>query len=137
MSIAYPPIMTPVLYESDYYGDGGESTNYPLTLYTDAELTDAIGISFASFNENVDGTLNQRINISDVYDYVKSVCHTMNRATYISQLKPQHLARSIIIKIDKPIDCMNLDITNEEKLAIYECGVKAVGQIEQVLRNLV
>lgn len=133
MSISYPPIITPVLYDGDYYGDGGESSNYPITLYSDSELNDAIGITFASFNENIDGTLNQRTNISDVYDYVRSVCHTMNRSTYISQLKEKHIQRSIIIKIDKPIHSMNLDITLSEKKIIYECGVRAAEQIKQII----
>ena len=85
-----------------------------------------MGITFASHNENHDGTLKNRINIYDIYDYIKSVATTFNRAAYISQLKSKFLRKSIVIDIDIDIDSMNLNPTIEQKKYMINCGKNAV-----------
>lgn len=124
MSIGYPLIMTPVLYENDYYGDGGEFMNYPITTFENMDVT--IGLTFAAHNENPDGTLHKRIEINDISSYIKALGSTMSRANYVSQIKPEHLKRSIVINIDHDISSMQFNLTIEQKKILYECGINAV-----------
>lgn len=134
MSISYPLIMTPVLFEGDLYGDGGEFINYPITTFDNLEET--IGITFAAYNENRDGTLKTRIPINDVYDYIKSIGLTMSRATYVSQITEKYLKRSIVIHINENISSMHCNLTLEQKETIYQSGIKAVReQISSILAN--
>ena len=134
LSISYPLVMTPILYDGDLMGDGGEFLNYPITTFSDSELEETIGITFAAYNENNDGTLKSRIPINDIYDYIKSLGLTMSRAAYVSQITPKYLERSIIVHITENISSMQFNLTKEQKKFIYECGVKAVReQVERVL----
>jgi len=132
MSIGYPLIMTPILFEGDLYGDGGEFINYPITTFDDMDET--MGITFAAHNENNNGTLKNRISINDVYDYIKSIATTLSRANYVSQITEKYLKRSIVINITENISSMQFNLTLEQKKLIYECGSKATKeQIEQIL----
>lgn len=125
MSIAYPLIMTPVLYEGDYYGDGGEFMNYPIITFEDSELDETLGITFAAFNENRNGTLKGRVAINDVYEYFLSLGLTMSRAAYVSQITEKYLKRSIVIHITENINSMQLNLTTDQKNFIFDCGIKA------------
>lgn len=132
LSIGYPLVMTPVLYEGDLYGDGGEFINYPITTFDN--LDETLGITFAAHNENLDGTLKNRIQINNIYDYLISLGTTMSRATYVSQINKEHLQRSIVIQITENISSMQFNLTNEQKKIIYQCGVDAVkNQIKKIL----
>lgn len=132
LSIGYPFIMTPVLFEGDLYGDGGEFMNYPISTFDN--LDETLGITFAAFNENSNGTLKHRIEIKDLSDYAKSVGTTMSRAAYVSQITDKYWNRSIIIHITEKISSMQFDLTPEQKMFIYECGVKAVKeQINKII----
>jgi len=134
MSIGYPLIMTPILFEGDLYGDGGEFMNYPITIFSDKELEETIGITFAAHNENKDGTLKHRIPINNVYEYIISLGLTMSRAAYTSQITEKYLKRSIVIHINENIGSMQFNLTPEQKKIIYECGIKAVkDQINDIL----
>lgn len=124
MSIGYPIVMSPVKFEGDLYGDGGEYLNYPITLYKN--LDETLGITFSAHNENSDGTLKHRTEINTIYDYIRSIAVTMNRATYVSQIKKKHLSRSIVIHITENISSMQFNLSNEQKHFLYNCGVKAV-----------
>lgn len=124
LSIGYPLIMTPVLYEGDLYGDGGEFMNYPITTFDN--LDETLGITFAAHNENNNGTLKTRIPINDVYDYIRSLGLTMSRATYVSQITEKYLKRSIVVNITENISSMQFNLSNEQKKFIYNCGIKAV-----------
>lgn len=126
MSIGYPGIMKPVLFEGDYYSDGGETINYPLITIEPDKLDEAIGITFAAHNENLDGTLKNRIPINNITDFFKSLGLTLSRSVYTSQLKEEHLKRSIVITIDQDINSMQFNLTKEQKQYIYDCGIKAV-----------
>lgn len=132
MSVGYPLIMTPVLFEGDLYGDGGEFLNYPITTFDN--LDETLGITFAAFNENDDGTLNSRIEINSIYDYIISIGVTLSRAAYLAQVTEKHLKRSIIVKITENISSMQFNLTTEQKKYIYQCGVNAVKeQIDSIL----
>lgn len=132
MSIGYPMIIAPVLFEGDLYGDGGEFMNYPITIYDN--LDETLGITFASHNENNDGTLKHRIEINDIYDYIKSVGSTITRATYVSQITPNYLNRSIVINISEKISSMQFNLTTEQKENIYKCGIESTReQIQRIL----
>lgn len=132
MSIGYPLIMTPVLFEGDLYGDGGEFINYPITTFNN--LDETLGITFAAYNENNDGTLNARMPINDIYDYFRSLALTMSRATYISQITDKYLQRSIIVHITQNINSMQFNLTSEQKNFIYQCGITATKeQIGKIL----
>jgi NTE family protein len=124
MSVSYPIIMMPVLYEGDYWGDGGEFLNYPITIFENMEET--IGITFAAHNENKDGTLKIRTHIDTNAEYIKSLACTMSRSAYISQITPAHLNRSVVIGISEDVTSMEFNISNEKKKMIYECGVNAM-----------
>lgn len=133
LSIGYPLVMTPILFENDYYGDGGIYMNYPIILF-EKQLEETIGITFAAYNENNDGTLKTRIPINDVYDYIKSLGLTMSRSAYVSQISQKYLDRSIIINIDQNIGSMQFNLTKEQKMFIYDCGTKATNnQIGKIL----
>lgn len=123
MSIGYPLIISPVLFEGDLYGDGGEVINYPITIFDN--LDETMGITFASYNENNDGTLKSRVEIKDVYDYIKAIGSTITRATYISQITEKYLKRSIVINITEKMDSMQFNLTQEQKNKIYECGINS------------
>jgi NTE family protein len=132
MSIGYPPYITPVEFEGDLYGDGGEFMNYPIILIEN--LDETIGISFASYNENPDGTLKRRIPINNVYDYIRSLGMTITRSTYVSQIKQCHLDRSIIVNITRNVASMELSLNEDDKKFIFECGIQAVkDQIDKLL----
>jgi len=134
MSISYPGVIRPVFFEGDWYGDGGESINYPIITFPDEELEETIGITFAAFNENDNGTLKNRVHINDIYDYIKSLAMTMSRATYIAQITKKYLDRSIIIKITEDVNSMQFNLTPQQKQFIYQCGFDAVDeQIEKIL----
>lgn len=134
LSIGYPIIMTPVLYKGDLYGDGGEFINYPITTFNDSELDETIGITFSAYNEKRDGTLSQRIPISNFYDYIRSLGLTMSRATYVSQITEKHLKRSIVVHITRDITSMQFNLSMEQKKFIYDCGINAAReQIEDIL----
>ena len=134
LSISYPLIMTPVIFEGDYYGDGGEFINYPITTFTDEELQETLGITFSAHNENINGTLKTRTHINDIYDYIISVGLTLSRAAYVSQITEKHLKRSIVIHITEKISSMQFNLTNEQKKIIYDCGALAVKeQIKNIL----
>lgn len=123
MSISYPGYISPVLWNGNLYTDGGVSVHYPIVLFKN--LSETLGITFAAHNENIDGTLVNRMEIKTMSDFIKSLGVTLSRSTYISQIKQEHLDRSIIVKIPEPIDSMELNITNEQKVFLYECGMKA------------
>jgi NTE family protein len=128
LSIGYPIVITPVLYNGDLYGDGGEFLNYPIVTFDDDVLDKTIGITFSAHNENRDGTLAQRIPINNFYDYIKSLGLTMTRATYVSQIAPKHLKRSIVVHITENITSMQLNLTDVQKKIIYDCGVRATNE---------
>lgn len=133
MSISYPMVMTPVFFEGEYYCDGGISMNYPISLYKHC-LDETIGVTFSAYNENDDGTLKDRIPIKDVYDFVRSVGVTMSRSAYVAQIKPKYLKRSIIVKIDQNISSTQFNLTKDQKIFIYDCGIKAAReQIHKIL----
>lgn len=123
MSIGYPGIIMPVLYQGDLYGDGGEFINYPISTFEDINKT--IGITFASHNENRDGTLKERLEICNVLEYLAAVACCLSRAAYLSQMKPEHLARSIVVHVHKNITSMQFDLTLEQKQYLYDCGLEA------------
>jgi NTE family protein len=132
MSIAYPILITPVLYENDLYSDGGEFIHYPITLFEDLEAT--IGITCVAHNENLDGTLKIRNPINSIYDYIKSVAITMNRATYVSQITSEYLGRSIIVDIPGEIASTQFSLTIDQKKLIYNAGKQAViDQINKII----
>lgn len=124
MSVSYPIIMMPVFYEGDYWGDGGEFLNYPITIFENMEET--IGITFAAHNENKDGTLKIRTNIDTSTEYIKSLASTISRSAYISQITPAHLNRSVVIEITEDVTSMEFNISTDKKKIIYECGVNAM-----------
>lgn len=141
LSIGYPIIMVPVLFEGDFYGDGGEFMNYPITLspngagyagssdsgiITIKNLDETIGITFAAHNEHRNGMLKNRIEINDISDYAKSLGVTMSRAAYVSQVTDEYWKRTIVIHITNDINSMQFNLTKEQKEFIYQCGVDAV-----------
>lgn len=132
MSIAYPGIISPVLYRGDYYGDGGITINYPIML--SENLDETIGLLFISSNENDDGTLKHKNKINNVYDFASSIANTLARSAYILQLKKEYLEHSIMIRIERNYSSMNTILTLEEKDYIYACGVNAVKeQIKKII----
>jgi NTE family protein len=133
MSISFPTVITPVLFEDDLYGDGGQFINYPIIMFKD-ELDQTIGVTFAAHNENRDCTLKKRYPINNLYDFSLSSAVTMSRATYISQITPEFLARSIVIEITEEVSSMQFNLTNDQKHIFYHNGVKAAkDQIEDIL----
>jgi NTE family protein len=133
MSISYPIVMTPVLFEGDYYGDGGEFINYPITLVD--RLDETLGLTFASYGENDNGTLDKRIAINNIYDYLRSIGSTLCRASYVSQMNEQYLNHSIIIHIKENIDSMQFNLTLDQKQLIYQWGSEAVQeQIKKIIK---
>ena len=133
MSMSYPTIITPVEFEGDLYGDGGQFINYPIIMFKD-ELDQTIGITFAAHNENRDCTLKKRVEINNLYDFSLSSAITMNRATYISQITPEFLERSIVIEIEEEVNNMKFDLTDDQKHIFYHTGVEATkNQIEGIL----
>lgn len=124
MSIAYPVLITPVLFEGDLYGDGGECINYPINIFDD--LTETIGLAFVAHNENHDGTLKERIAINNPYEYFFSVATTMSRSAYVSQLTPEMIDRSFMIEIPGKITSTQFNLTSEQKELVYQSGIAAV-----------
>ena len=178
MSISYPGIITPILHDEDYYGDGGEFMNYPIIMFEDLEETigskkcDKMiyfatflrlflrkiwgpwdpkpskklyknisfyivfsnGVTFASYNENPDGTLKRKIPIYNIYDYIRSLAFTMSRATYLYQITPKYLDRSIIVHIEEHIDSMQFQLTQLQKEYLFNEGIEAVQkQINKII----
>lgn len=131
MSVSYPIIMTPVLFEGDYYGDGGEFINYPITIFQNLEET--VGLTFAAYGENDDGTLKMRQDIKDVYDYIASIANTLCRANYVGLMKKKYLRRSIVIHIKENISSMQFNLSLEQKKAILRWGEEAVQESLNVI----
>lgn len=132
MSISYPLIISPVLFEGDLYGDGGESINYPISVFKNLDKT--IGITFASCNENDDGTLKNKVAITNIYDYFRSVAYTLARSAYVSQLTTEYMNRTVVIHIEKNVDTMELNLPMDTKKTLLENGKNAIkDQIKQIL----
>lgn len=132
MSISYPGIITPILHEGDYYGDGGEFMNYPIIMFDNME--ESIGVTFASHNENPDGTLKHKIPIHNIYDYIRSLAFTMSRATYLYQITSEYLDRSIIVHIEENIDSMQFQLTPGQKEYLYQRGIHSIQkQIHKII----
>lgn len=124
MSISYPSIISPICYNGDLYGDGGQFINYPIIMYEN-ELEETIGITFAAHNENRDLTLKKRIPITNLYEYALACASTMNRAIYIHQITEKYLTRSIIIEIMDEISSMQLNIADYYKHYFYYNGLRS------------
>lgn len=124
MSSSYPIIMTPVLFDGDLYGDGGESLHYPITLFDNVAQT--IGITCVAHNENLNGSLKKRTEITDVYSYIQSIATSMSRSLYLSQITQEYLDRSIIVEIPGEIISTQFDLTYEQKKLMFDAGKEAV-----------
>jgi len=135
MSISYPGFITPILFEGDYYGDGGEFMNYPIIMFEN--LDETMGITFTSHNENPDGTLKHKIPIHNIYDYIRSLAYTMSRATYLYQITHQFLERSIVVHIEEKIDSMQFNLNIKQKEYLYNRGKESVEkQIGKIIGNV-
>lgn len=124
MSISYPGIFTPVYFNGSYYVDGGEAMSYPILLFDD-QLDRTLGLTFINSYENRDSELTKPIPIGGMIDFFKANFSTITRATYVSQVKQKHLDRSIVITNEDNIPSMQLQLSKEEKMTIFEYGVKA------------
>lgn len=128
MSISYPLVITPVMYEGELYGDGGECINYPITTFDDKEIDVSLGVTFARFNENRDGTLSRGCTISNLTDYILAIAYTLSRSAYVAQLQSRHLERSIVVHVDRNIDVMKIGLEPADKIYLYQCGITAANQ---------
>lgn len=144
LSTAYPVVMAPVIYEGDYIADGGAFLNYPITTIPLDQLDETIGITFSAFNENLDGSLKERVSINNIYEYIAAVGLTMTRSMYLSQVTEQHLKRSIIVKISENISSLQFNLTADQKKYIYQCGINSTREqihcilgIEQIHEELI
>lgn len=125
LSTAYPIVMAPVLFEGNLICDGGAFLNYPITTVPDEELEATIGITFSAHNENIDGSLKERCQINNIYEYIAAVGMTMTRSMYLSQVTEKHLKRSVIVKISENISSIQFNLTSEQKIYIYQCGINS------------
>lgn len=132
MSISYPVLITPVLYHGELYGDGGEVMNFPFSIYDDWEKT--IGITFANTNENDNGTLKMPEKIDDLYEYLRAVAFTLNRASYVTQLSDVVLKRSIVIHIPFEMKSMQFNLTKEQVDNLYIAGVTAATNFAESIK---
>ena len=123
MSISYPIIISPMVHNGTLYGDGGNTVNFPFSIYDDAEKT--IGITFSTIDENADGSLKRPHNISNLVDYVRSIGQTLSRTAYIAQAS-SNISRYIVIDIDVEIDSMQFNLNENQINSLYNCGVNAV-----------
>lgn len=134
LSIGYPGIMTPMEHEGELYSDGGIFMNYPISSFNDEELEETLGLTFSSHNENRDGTLKEKVEIKDLYEYIGAVTRTLCRSLYQSQITTKHLERSVVIHITENISSMQFGLTMDQKKLIYDCGTKAmIDQLPKIL----
>ena len=136
LSTAYPIVMTPVLFEGDLICDGGAFLNYPIITVPDDELDLTIGITFSAHNENLNGSLSERCQINNIYEYIATVGMTMTRSMYLAQVTEKYLNRSVVVKISEKINSIQFNLTPEQKKYIYQCGINSAREQISTILNV-
>ena len=125
-SMAIPFIFSPVVYNNDYFVDGGATNNYPINFFdytpTDTEekpLT--LGIMLFSKNEILRP---KRENINDIGDYSSSVMELamFNTGTVLYQ---GNVNRTVFIDCGN-IGILSFDISKKQKMELINSGYNAI-----------
>lgn len=67
---ALPTLFPPLLYNNDYYFDGGITNNNPINLIHQSELSNTIGITCAIYKSS-NNNINNIIHNKNIYNYIK------------------------------------------------------------------
>lgn len=113
MSISIPFLFEPVVFNGDYYIDGGCIDNFPIELFKN-EKDKLIGIYSIPHN------ITTRREISSIYEYVEQAIHSIYFGFYINYSHQDY----DLIKIPNDLNINNFDITNDEKITMFNFGCK-------------
>lgn len=106
MSISIPFLFTPVLYNNNYYCDGGLMNNYPINYLSN--IKNCIGVCFESQTNN-DTSINSFI------DYLKNImsCH-------LSKINKKKYSNTLYIPLS--VSAFSFDISLNDKKMLFEQG---------------
>lgn len=111
MSISIPIVFTPIIYNDEFYVDGGLINNFPIK-YCNANSTLGLYIK----NTNDMNNINSIVNIA-----------FLTMAIIADAITEKDIkSRSLnIVKIEPPIkDMTNFDLSIKKKLLLFNCGVE-------------
>ena len=107
MSISIPFIYTPVLYENNYYVDGGVTNNFLIELFKN-EIENTLGFLIKDPDNN---------KISDIYEYIGSVFYSL-----IDTDREQMYNKYNIILLESEINSININIDENTKKILIDEG---------------
>ena len=115
MTTCFPLFFEPILYNDQYYVDGGLCGNFPLE-YKDRNKTkfkNFIGIKVMSSKEE---------KLNDIFDYLSALYN-------IAWSPYDHITKKRIIEIPTEGSGMDFSITKEQKIKMIENGISQVQKI--------
>lgn len=112
MSISIPFLFTPVIYNNNYFVDGGCIDNFPIHMYKD-KINDVLGICLIEIGSD-------KTNIKNLEDYVGMVIKCIISGITFNSVKD---FKNNIIQIEVPqTSAINFDVSEETKIKLFELG---------------
>ena len=124
MAISIPILFTPILFENQYYIDGGCIDNYPIGLFKD-KLDDVIGLYVETNNRTIE-------NINTIEDYIYQLLQCISKGLSNNILNGYEKS-TISISIDWiPLIDINMDI--DDKIKLFSRGYEVT--YEYIVNNI-
>jgi NTE family protein len=109
MSISIPFIYTPVLYDNNYYVDGGVTNNFLIDLFKN-NIENTLGFLIKDPDNN---------KIEDIYEYIGNVFYSL-----IETDKEQMYSKYNIVLLESEINSININIDEKTKQLLIDEGYK-------------
>lgn len=119
MSISIPFIFTPVMYNKDYYVDGGCIDNFPFHLYKN-QMDEVLGLCLVESH-------NDEIKINNLEEYIAIVIKCIISGITFNSIKD---IKENIIQIKMPkINATAFDISDVTKITLFNIGYETIMNI--------
>lgn len=119
MSSAIPVVFSPVLYNNQYYIDGGCFDNFPINLFQD-NLSDLLGLLIIDNKSKIE-------KIENIETYISQVISCMMEGmTYLTLNMIKPYEANIIKIISESTSFLNFEIDTDRKLELFQLGYDAV-----------
>jgi predicted acylesterase/phospholipase RssA len=115
MTTAVPLYFTPVLYNNNYYADGGCTDNYPISIFKD-NLEEVIGVYvYVESKES---------KIENFKDYLYSVFRAVSDSIVYNSYR--NYEKNTILIHTNQLNFMNFELTKEDKLLCLKIGYEKI-----------
>ncbi len=111
MAISIPLLFKPIIYNDQYYVDGGLTDNYPIT-YFESERKETLGILVSSNTLNI-------YDINNIEDYLVGLC--MTSFNKLIKITINNYKKNTIVVYDNT-NFIDFTISDEAKLKLIENG---------------